>query len=223
VADDDDLEGRMTSSTEAETAATGPAAGDGPGPADASGGTDTTGGVAPPAAVSWLRARSPRVRSLGRARLVPLALAVLVALAALLVAVQGWRAVSDARLRDSQDAAVAAARAGTAQVLSYSPKNVQADLEASRKLVSGAFAAKFDQLATQVILPATQAQGLSTKAAVVRVAVVDATADQAHLVLFVNQSTTVKDQSGEQNSTNQIGVTMTRSGGQWLISDLQAL
>ena len=180
--------------------------------------TGTAGADASPRAKSWLR-----VRTLGRAQLVPLGLIVLVGLAAVLVAVLASRAVSEARVRSSQDAALAAARTGTEQVLSYSPRSVQADLAASRKLVSGDFAAKFDQLATQVILPATQSQGLSTKAKVVRAAVVDATADQAHFVLFVDQSTTAKDQTGAQTSSNQVGVTMTLTGGRWLISDLQPL
>jgi Mce-associated membrane protein len=204
-ADDDDLEVRMTSTAADKTTTAGPEDPAGP-------------GTAVPRARSWLR-----VRSLGRAQLVPLGLIVLVGLAVVLVAVLGWRAVSEARLRSSQDAALAAARADTEQVLSYSPRSVQADLAASRKLVSGDFAAKFDQLATQVILPATQSQGLSTKAKVVRAAVVDATADQAHLILFVDQSTTAKDQTGAQTSSNQVGVTMTLTGGQWLISDLQPL
>jgi len=215
-ADDDDLEVRMTSTAADRTTTAGPE--DPAGPADTAAGGDNAGAEVPPKARSWLR-----VRTLGRPQLVPLGLIVLVGLAAVLVGVLGWRAVSEARLRSSQDAALAAARADTEQVLSYSPRSVQADLAASRKLVSGDFAAKFDQLATQVILPATQSQGLSTKAKVVRAAVVDATADQAHFVLFVDQSTTAKDQTGAQTSSNQVGVTMTLTGGQWLISDLQPL
>jgi len=217
-AEDDDLEVRMTGTAADKPPTAGPEDPAGPGTADTAAGTDNAGAEVPPRARSWLR-----VRTLGRAQLVPLGLIVLVGLAVVLVAVLGWRAVSEARLRSSQDAALAAARADTEQVLSYSPRSVQADLAASRKLVSGDFAAKFDQLATQVILPATQSQGLSTKAKVVRAAVVDATADQAHLVLFVDQSTTAKDQTGAQTSSNQVGVTMTLTGGQWLISDLQPL
>jgi Mce-associated membrane protein len=155
--------------------------------------------------------------------LVPIALAA-VALASLVaVAVLGWQAISASRAQSAQNAALDAARSGTTQVLSYDSKTLDADLARSRTLISGPFAAKFEDLANSVIVPAVRQQSLSTKANVVRAAVIEAQPEQVQALLFVNQTTTVGSQPGPHSATNQVRVTMTWSDGHWLISDVQPL
>jgi Mce-associated membrane protein len=156
-------------------------------------------------------------------RILPVVLAVLVLGAGVGVALLGWRAISDSRAQDDREAALQAARVDIAQVLSYDSKTLDADLARSRSLLSGAFAAKFEDLASNVIVPASKAQSLTTKAEVVRAAVIDAQSDQVNALLFVNQTTTLGGQPAPHAAINQVKVTMTRQDGRWLISDLQPL
>jgi Mce-associated membrane protein len=167
-----------------------------------------------PAAASGLRSRR---------MLVPIVLAVLALGSAVAVAVLGRQAFSDARTQRAQDAALEAARTSTTQVLSYDSKTLDADLARSRSLISGAFAAKFEELASGVIEPAVKQQSLGTKATVARSAVIDAQPDQVRALLFVNQSTTVGADPTAHTASNQVRVTMTWTDGRWLISDLQPL
>jgi Mce-associated membrane protein len=164
-------------------------------------------------------AAGPRSRRM----LVPIVLAAVALGSAVAVAVLGWQAFSDGRAQRSQDAALDAARTGTTQVLSYDSKTLDADLARSRGLISGAFAAKFEELASGVIVPAVQQQSLATKATVARSAVIDAQPDQVTALLFVNQSTTVGADPAAHTASNQVRVTMTLADGHWLISDLQPL
>lgn len=156
-------------------------------------------------------------------RLLPIVLAALLVASAVAVALLGWGAYSESRAQRTQDAALAAARDDTTQVLSYNSTTLDADLARSRALISGGFAAKFEELASSVIVPAVRQQSLSTKATVVRAAVIDAQSDQVRALLFVNQTTTVAGQPAPHNATNQVRVTMTWTDGKWLISDMQPL
>jgi Mce-associated membrane protein len=158
-----------------------------------------------------------------RRMLVPIVLAVLALGSAVAVAVLGWQTFSDARTQRAQDAALEAARTSTIQVLSYDSKTLDADLARSRALISGTFAAKFEELASGVIVPAVKQQNLGTKATVARSAVIDAQPDQVRALLFVNQATTVGSDPAPHTAANQVRVTMTWTDGRWLISDLQPL
>jgi len=156
-------------------------------------------------------------------RLLPIVLAALLVASAVAVALLGWGAYSESRAQRTEDAALAAARDNATQVLSYNSTTLDADLARSRGLISGGFAAKFEELAGSVIVPAVRQQSLSTKATVVRAAVIDAQSDQVRALLFVNQTTTVAGQPAPHNATNQVRVTMTWTNGKWLISDMQPL
>ena len=158
-----------------------------------------------------------------RRMLVPIVLAALALGSAVAVAVLGWQAISDSRAQRAQDTALDAAKTSTTQVLSYDSKTLDADLGRARTLISGAFAAKFEELASSVIVPAVKQQNLGTKATVARSAVIDAQPDQVRALLFVNQTTTVGSDPAPHTASNQVRVTMTWTDGHWLISDLQPL
>jgi Mce-associated membrane protein len=158
-----------------------------------------------------------------RARRLLVALAGLVVVSAVVVGWFGWQAYSTAQDRHAQDEALAAARSATAQVLSYSAPTLDADLARSRSMISGLFAAKFAQLADNVIVPAVKEQNLATKAVVLNAAVIDAQPDQVRALLFVNQTSTMTGAPEPRTAANQVRVTMTAVDGQWLISDLQPL
>jgi Mce-associated membrane protein len=134
--------------------------------------SSTTDAVEPSSTTETAPAGSPA------RRLLPIVLAALLVASAVAVALLGWGAYSESRAQRTQDAALAAARDNTTQVLSYNSTTLDADLARSRGLISGGFAAKFEELASTVIVPAVRQQSLSTKATVVRAAVIDAQPDR---------------------------------------------
>jgi Mce-associated membrane protein len=168
--------------------------------------------------------QSEKTAARGKPSGLVLVLGVLVALSAVGVGILLWQFIGDSRAAASKADALDAARTGTAEVLSFDPTGVNAQLAQARKVVSGAFAAQFEQLATAVIVPATQQIGLSTKAEVSRAAVIDATSSEVNVVEFVKQTTSSKQQPQAKSITNQVKVTMTKADdGRWLISTMQPL
>jgi Mce-associated membrane protein len=175
----------------------------------------------------WSRSvlRLPRAAGLS-ARAKRVTLAVLVGLVVLTVAgsaVLGWRAASDAAVDRAETQALDAARTKMPIVLSYRAESLADDLGRAREQLTGQFAQEYEQIASSVISPATTSQQITTTATVSRAAVISAAADRVETLLFVNQSTTSKDQPTPQNTASQVRVTLTRSAGQWLISDVQPL
>jgi Mce-associated membrane protein len=152
-----------------------------------------------------------------------LVLGALVAVSAVVVALLGWQSLSDRRAQDARDQALAAARTDSEVVLSYTPRTLDSDLARSRQLISGEFSAKFDQLASSVVEPATKQVGLATTAKVVRAAVIDANPEQMHALLYISQTSTSTSQPQPKTTANQVKVTMTKARGQWLISEMQPL
>jgi Mce-associated membrane protein len=153
-----------------------------------------------------------------------IALGVLIVVSAVVVGLLAWQSIGDAHTRVDRADALAAARTGATEVLSFDPANLNAQLATARKIVSGTFAAEFEQMSTAVITPATKQLGLTTKAEVIRAAVIDSQLDQADVLLFVKQTTSTKSQPQVKSVTNQMQVTMTKSDdGQWLVSNLQPL
>ncbi len=155
-------------------------------------------------------------------RLIPIALAVLVLATAVAVGLLGWQAIRAADAERTAVGALDAARTNTGQVLSFDSTTIDADLARSRTLVSGTFATQFEQRVSEVIMPAIQQQAITTKAEVVRSALIDARPDQVDALLFVDQTTTTSGNPAPQRTPAQLRVTMTRNvDGRWLISDLQ--
>ena len=191
-----DAEPETTVDTEARTFAN---------PAAASSGPKRTG---------WL---SPAAR-----RPVAIVLAALVLAAAVAVALIGWQAIQADNTERTVAEALDAARTSTGQVLSYDSKTIDADLARSRALLSGTFAAQFEQRVNEVIMPAIRQQDITTKAEVVRSALIDARPDQVEALLFVDQTTNTSAHPEPKRTPVQVRVTMTRNvDGRWLISDLQ--
>lgn len=155
--------------------------------------------------------------------LVPSILGALALVVAVVVGVLAWQSLSDSRTEAAQAQALDTARSSAAQILSYDAKTLDTDVEKSRKLVSGEFAVSFEQLVATVIDPVVKQAGLSNKATVTRAAVIDSRPDQLDALLFVNQTSTAPAQPQPASVMNQIKVTMTKVGDQWLVSGMQPL
>ncbi|MBA2323058.1 MAG: hypothetical protein H0V92_03205 [Pseudonocardiales bacterium] len=173
-----------------------------------------------------IAAPSDADRASRTARVLPIALGALCVVLAVVVGLLSWQATSAARAHKDAAAALDAARTRSVLVLSYAPQTVDADVEKARAQLSGTFAAQFDQLVNQVVLPATKQQGLSSKVDVTHAALIEPLpdpADHADVLLFMHQVVSSNSQP-PQEGTIQIKVTVTKSSdGQWLVSNLQPI
>jgi hypothetical protein len=161
-----------------------------------------------------------------KARILPIVLAVLCVIAAVLVGLLSWQAIAAKHAQSDSNAALDAARTRAPLVLSYAPATVDADVEKARAQLSGTFAAQFDQLVNTVVLPATKQQGLASKVDVTHSALIEPLPDpldHADVLLLMHQVVTGNNQA-PQEGTIQVKVTVTKTkDGQWLISSLQPI
>lgn len=148
---------------------------------------------------------------------------VLVAVAAVAAAGLGVRWIVAANAEQRTAEALDAARTGTAEVLSYDAATLETDLSQARRLVTGEFAGRFEQIVADLTLPATREQSVTTTAEVVRAAVISARSDRVEVLLYVNRTTSSAAQPEPGSSTNPVTVTVTRVHGRWLISQLQLI
>lgn len=126
------------------------------------------------------------------------------------------------RLEQARADGLAAARARTEQVLSFTPETLQADLDRAGESVTGEFGDDFRRLLAQFVEPAVK-RGVGTRTTVTRAGVVTADEDTVTALLFLNQAATSSAENAERVNRSRVQVTVERIAGQWLISDLRNL
>lgn len=118
----------------------------------------------------------------------------------------------------AERAAVTAASDGTVALLSYSPDTLDKDFATARSHLAGDFLSYYNQFTEQIVAPAAKQKSLKTTAHVMRAGISEMHADSAVVLLFVDQSTTSKDNPDPAMSASSVQVTVTRVDGQWLIT-----
>ena len=148
------------------------------------------------------------------------AFVILPVIAMLLGAAAGYLKWEDSSRRDADTArneALAAAKDSTVALLSYKPDTVEKDLGAARDRLTGTFLDAYTQLVNTVVIPGAKEKKISALATVPAAAPVSAKADQAVVLLFVDQTVTV-GADAPTNTTSSVRVTLDKVGGRWLIS-----
>ncbi len=127
-------------------------------------------------------------------------LGVVLVAAALVVSagVAGWLYFYQYRLDQQTNAAAAnvaleAAKSGTVALLSYSPDTLENDFTAAKSNLTGDFLSYYTQFTEQIVTPAAKEKQVKTVAAVIRAAVSEIQPDSATVLLFINQTTTSKE------------------------------
>lgn len=150
-----------------------------------------------------------------------LAFGVLPALALLFAMAVGYAKWQDSTMRDAQIARVEsmqAAKDSTIALLSYTPENVEHDLNAARDRLTGSFRDSYSDLIHDVVIPGAKQKQISAVVGVPGVASVSASAGHAIVLVFVNQTIIVGDDPPSANASS-VKVSMDKIGGRWLISD----
>ena len=162
------------------------------------------------------RARSTRLRRL----LVPIVLvAALVASAGLATWAYLYQVRPD-KLTDSAVAAetVKAASDGAVALLSYAPESMDKDFAAAKSHLTGDFLNYYSKFTSDIVTPAVKQKSVKTSAAVVQAAVSDLKPDAAVVLVFLNQTTTSKENPDGSFTASAVKVGLTKSNDAWLIS-----
>lgn len=150
-------------------------------------------------------------------------LAVAVLLITIFTATLVWRGYLAMSAEHDTMAALEAAKTRTSTLLSYGAPTLDADLARAKQQVTGSLGQRFDQIAQSTIVPSARQDGIVTTATVVRAGVVDAEQDRVVVLVFVDQLTTKASQPQPTRQASQATVTMEKTNGTWLISEMSAV
>ncbi len=138
-----------------------------------------------------------------------------------LIVASAWLAWDGTARRGAERAggdAVEVARESIVAILSYRPDTAEEDLStAARERLTGRFLDDYSQLITTVVVPNAIQKDVTASARVPAAAVVSAAADRAVLLVYVDQTTAVGEESPTQTNSS-VRVTMERVDGRWLIA-----
>jgi Mce-associated membrane protein len=162
---------------------------------------------------------APQRRRIAR-RLAPLILVILLLASAGLAS---WMYVNQFR-PDRQTGAAATAAAikaasdGAVALLAYGPETMDKDFAAAKTHLTGNFLDYYSQFTHDIVTPAVQQKSLKTSATIVQSAVSELKPDSAVVLLFLNQTTTSKNNPGGSFTASSVKVGLTKVNGSWLIS-----
>ena len=129
------------------------------------------------------------------------------------------------QLRPDQqtDAAVAAqtvkaANDGAVALLSYAPDTMEKDFAAAKSHLTGGFLDYYSQFTHDIVTPAVQQKAVKTSATIVQSAAAEVHPTSATVLVFLNQTTTSKENPNGSFTASSVKVGLTKVGDAWLIS-----
>lgn len=114
--------------------------------------------------------------------------------------------------------ALDAASSGTVALLSYAPDSLDQDFAAAKARLTGDFLAYYTQFTEQIVTPAAREKSVKTEAVVVRAAVSTIQPDSAQVLVFINQTTTSKENPDGAFAASSVKVGLEKVDGAWLIA-----
>ncbi|MGO3327297.1 hypothetical protein [Gordonia sp. (in: high G+C Gram-positive bacteria)] len=122
------------------------------------------------------------------------------------------------QVNDARPAALAAARTGATAILTYHADTAQADVDATQRLLTGAFADEYRSLARTDVLPAARDRGLSSSVNISGVSLISIEKDDAEALVFVTQQVESQQQNDKPTTTaTAVRVGLVRQDDRWLI------
>lgn len=166
-------------------------------------------------------AEEPKARDAGLRRwLVPIALTVLLLASAGLAT---WAYLTQFRPDQETNATVSAetlkaASEGTLALLSYSPDTLDKDFANAKTHLTGDFLSYYSQFTQDIVTPAAKQKAVKTSAAIVHAAVSQLNPSSATVLVFLNQTTTSKENPDGSFTASSVKVGLTKVNDSWLIS-----
>jgi Mce-associated membrane protein len=133
----------------------------------------------------------------------------------------GWQAVKGRKLDNAVSATARqtvldTTRSAVVKLLSYTPDNVEATLNAATSLLTGDFRDSYSKLTHDVVIPGAKQKNITVVAQVPAVSVESLTTDKASTIVFVNQTSTVPPDA-PTNTASTVRVGLQKINGAWLI------
>jgi Mce-associated membrane protein len=128
----------------------------------------------------------------------------------------------------AQDAQVAsidalnAAKDSTVAMLTYTPDNVEANLDGAQARLTGTFKDSYASLVHDVVIPGSRQQRISAEVKIAAAAPVSADARHAVVLIFVNQTTTIGGDP-PSDTASSVRVALDNVNGHWLISQFDPI
>lgn len=134
-----------------------------------------------------------------------------------------WVYLHQARPDKLTDDAVAAetvkaASDGAVALLSYAPESMDKDFTAAKSHLTGDFLNYYSKFTNDIVTPAVKQKSVKTSATIVQAAVSDLKPDSAVVLVFLNQTTTSKENPDGSFTASAVKVGLTKSDDAWLIS-----
>ncbi len=134
----------------------------------------------------------------------------------------GWLYLNQYRPDQQTDPAAAkvaldAATSGTIALLSYSPESLDKDFSTAKSKLTGDFLSYYTQFTEQIVTPAAKEKSVKTAASVVRAAVSQLEPEKAQVLVFINQTTTSKENPDGSFAASSVKVGLKKINGTWLI------
>ncbi|KRE34877.1 hypothetical protein ASG82_00605 [Mycobacterium sp. Soil538] len=134
----------------------------------------------------------------------------------------GWLYLYQYRPDQQTDSAASkvaldAATNGTIALLSYSPESLDKDFATAKAKLTGDFLSYYTQFTEQIVTPAAKEKSVKTAASVVRAAVSHIEPDKAQVLVFINQTTTSKENPDGSFAASSVKVGLKKIDGTWLI------
>lgn len=150
---------------------------------------------------------------------------VLLAAIAVVAAIGAYLWYDTSRLGNEQNAsrdALAVAPAAAAALFSYDYRTFDASVANGRSFASGGFADEYAKTTASLKDVAVQQQAVVTAQATVA-GVIDTSADQVDVLLWVDQYRRNVNITGEKVDQNRVVLTMKLVGGQWKVTGASAI
>ncbi|WP_313959965.1 hypothetical protein [Mycobacterium deserti] len=119
---------------------------------------------------------------------------------------------------DAQRVAIDAASSGAVALLSYSPESLDQDFAAAKERLTGEFLTYYTQFTEQIVTPAAKEKQVKTEASIAQAALAEIKPESAVVLLFINQTTTSKENPDGAFAASSVKVALTKSDDRWLIS-----
>lgn len=118
----------------------------------------------------------------------------------------------------ARQAVLTAAADGSVALLSYSPATLDTDFANAKARMTGDFLSYYTKFTDEIVTPAAREKQVQTSAAVTRKAIISIEPGSAEVLLFLNQSTTSRENPDGAYSTSAVTVKLEKKDGAWLIS-----
>ncbi|MBF6076114.1 h domain protein [Nocardia beijingensis] len=153
-----------------------------------------------------------------RAKILLALLGVVVAAAAVVGGVNGYRYWDRAQSEQARKDAVATAGRTVEAMFTYTPQTVDTELPKSADNLTGDFRADYLTLIEKQIAPGAKEKQLTVTATTQAAGVISADRSHAQVLLFLNQVMTSKDTPQGTTTGSRVRVSLTKSDSHWLVS-----